>query len=75
MTAFVGGAQQMSVTRRSNRRAGDFPACARQSNFRMAESKISMLSMRVHNKIAVCLAKAMLFSESNTNDDVLPTQN
>jgi hypothetical protein len=30
--------------------------CAK-SNFRMAESKISMLSMRVHHKIAVSLGE------------------
>jgi hypothetical protein len=28
-----------------------------KSNFRMAESKISMRSMRVHNKIAVSLVE------------------
>jgi hypothetical protein len=70
VTALVGGAQQVSATRPSPRyvRAApriSLPATEKlarglcflraKSNFRMAESKISMLLMRVYNKIALSL--------------------
>jgi hypothetical protein len=62
MTAFVACAQRMSlapVVMISSSRVWDFRACyvlpGAKSNLRMAESKISMLPMRVRYKIAVSL--------------------
>jgi hypothetical protein len=40
----------------------------------MAESKFSIRAMHAHNKKALSLCAAMLFSELITNDDVLLTQ-
>jgi hypothetical protein len=39
-----------------------------ESNFRMAEPKIGMLSMHPHNKYRFRFTPAMLFSELITND-------